>query len=159
MTFRRVVFPLSFPGIVAGSIFTFSLTLGDYIAPSLVGNTKFIGNVIYDIVGVASNLPLAAAYALVPVAIMAIYLFVAKQPRRVRGVGGRMESRLARLLIKVGDGRHAAVPLHPARDPGALRVQRQHRPVVADPDTSRRSGSAWRGTTTDLREALIGTRC
>ncbi len=67
------------PGIVAGSIFSFSLTLGDYIVPSLVGNTKFIGNVIYDSVGVANNIPFAAAYALVPVAIMAIYLMLAKR--------------------------------------------------------------------------------
>ncbi|MEO8293255.1 MAG: ABC transporter permease [Actinomycetota bacterium] len=79
MTFRRVVFPLIIPGIVAGSIFSFSLTLGDYIVPSLVGNTKFIGNVIYDNVGVANNVPFAAAYALVPVAVMAIYLLIAKR--------------------------------------------------------------------------------
>ena len=79
MTFRRVVWPLAFPGIVAGSIFSFSLTLGDYIAPTLVGNTKFIGNVIYDNVGVANNLPFAAAYALVPVAVMAAYLFFARR--------------------------------------------------------------------------------
>ena len=79
ITFRRVVWPLAFPGIVAGSIFTFSLTLGDYIAPSLVGNTKFIGNVIYDSVGVANNLPLGAAFAVVPVVIMAVYLLVAKR--------------------------------------------------------------------------------
>jgi len=79
MTFRRVVFPLIVPGIIAGSIFSFSLTLGDYIVPSLVGNTKFIGNVIYDSVGVANNVPLAAAYAFVPVAIMAIYLLIAKR--------------------------------------------------------------------------------
>ncbi len=79
ITFRRVVWPLAFPGIVAGSIFTFSLTLGDYIAPSLVANTKFIGNVIYDSVGVANNLPLGAAFAVVPVAIMAVYLLLAKR--------------------------------------------------------------------------------
>jgi len=78
-TFRRVVFPLIVPGIVAGSIFSFSLTLGDYIVPELVGNTQFIGNVIYDNVGVAGNVPLAAAYALVPIAVMAIYLFLAKR--------------------------------------------------------------------------------
>jgi putative spermidine/putrescine transport system permease protein len=77
--FRRVVFPLIVPGIVAGSIFSFSLTLGDYIVPELVGNTQFIGNVIYDNVGVAGNVPLAAAYALVPIAVMAIYLFIAKR--------------------------------------------------------------------------------
>jgi putative spermidine/putrescine transport system permease protein len=75
-TFRRVVFPL---GIVAGSIFSFSLTLGDYITPELVGSTQFIGNVIYDNVGVAGNRPLAAAFALVPVAIMAVYLLGAKR--------------------------------------------------------------------------------
>ena len=64
---------------MAGSIFSFSLTLGDYIAPTLVGNTKFIGNVIYDNVGVANNIPFAAAFALVPVAIMAIYLLLARR--------------------------------------------------------------------------------
>jgi len=78
-TFRRVLFPLILPGIVAGSIFAFSLTLGDYITPELVGNTQFIGNVIYDNVGVAGNIPFAAAYAMVPVAIMAAYLFLAKR--------------------------------------------------------------------------------
>lgn len=78
-TFRRVVFPLILPGIVAGSIFSFSLTLGDYIVPELVGNTQFIGNVIYDNVGVAGNTPLAAAFALVPIVIMAAYLTLAKR--------------------------------------------------------------------------------
>ena len=78
-TFRRVLFPLVLPGIVAGSIFSFSLTLGDYITPELVGNTQFIGNVIYDNVGVAGNTPFAAAYALVPIAIMAVYLLLAKR--------------------------------------------------------------------------------
>jgi putative spermidine/putrescine transport system permease protein len=74
-----VVLPLILPGIVAGSIFAFSLTLGDYIAPELVGNTQFIGNVIFDNVGVAGNIPLAAAYAMVPLAIMAVYLLLAKR--------------------------------------------------------------------------------
>lgn len=78
-TFRRVMFPLILPGIIAGSIFSFSLTLGDYIVPELVGNTQFIGNVIYDNVGVAGNVPLAAAYALVPIAVMAVYLLLAKR--------------------------------------------------------------------------------
>ena len=78
-TFRNVMFPLILPGIAAGSIFAFSLTLGDYIAPELVGNTQFIGNVIYDNVGVAGNIPLAAAFALVPIAIMAVYLLGAKR--------------------------------------------------------------------------------
>jgi putative spermidine/putrescine transport system permease protein len=76
-TFRSVVFPLIVPGIVAGSIFAFSLTLGDYIVVQLVGNSRFIGNVIYDNVGIASNVPFAAAFALVPVAIISVYLFVA----------------------------------------------------------------------------------
>jgi len=78
-TFRRIVLPLILPGVVAGSIFAFSLTLGDYITPPLVGKTQFIGNVIYAQVGVAGNLPFAAAFALVPVAIMAVYLVVAKR--------------------------------------------------------------------------------
>src|SRR4051794_391306 len=78
-TFRAVVLPLAWPGVVAGSVFAFSLTLGDYIAPQLVGNTQFIGNVVYQNVGVANNLPLAAAFALVPVAVMAIYLALARR--------------------------------------------------------------------------------
>lgn len=81
MTFRRVIWPLAFPGVVAGSIFSFSLTLGDYITPTLVGNTRFIGNVVYENVGVANNVPFAAAYALVPVAIMAAYLLIARKLR------------------------------------------------------------------------------
>src|SRR4029079_6671175 len=77
MTFRRVIFPLTIPAIAAGSIFTFSLTLGDYIVPGLVSTTQFIGNVIF--VNVAQNLPLAAAYSLVPLAIMLIYLFIVRR--------------------------------------------------------------------------------
>jgi len=79
MTFRRVVLPLALPAIAAGSIFTFSLTLGDYITPTLVSNTRFIGNVVYDFVGVAGNQPLAAAYAMVPVTIMLVFLLVARR--------------------------------------------------------------------------------
>jgi len=79
-TFRRVVLPLALPGVVAGSIFTFSLTLGDYIAPSLVGNTQFIGNVIYrNVLGLTNNIPFAAAYAMVPLAVMALYLMAARR--------------------------------------------------------------------------------
>jgi putative spermidine/putrescine transport system permease protein len=78
-TFRRVILPLAVPALVAGSIFTFSLTLGDYITPPLVMDTKFIGNVIYDNQGVAGNIPLAAAYAFVPVVIMGIYLLLARR--------------------------------------------------------------------------------
>jgi putative spermidine/putrescine transport system permease protein len=78
MTFRRVVLPLVFPALVAGSIFTFSLTLGDYITPDLVSDAKFIGNVIYDN-SALGNLPLAAAYSLLPIVIMTIYLLVARR--------------------------------------------------------------------------------
>jgi putative spermidine/putrescine transport system permease protein len=79
VTFRRVLFPMIVPGLVAGSIFSFSLTLGDYITPALVGKTQFIGNVIYNNVGVAGNVPLAAAFTLVPIAIMTCYLLIARQ--------------------------------------------------------------------------------
>jgi putative spermidine/putrescine transport system permease protein len=75
-TTRSVLLPLVLPGIVAGSIFTFSLTLGDYITPLLVGGTKanFIGNVIYTNIGIANNVPFAAAMALIPIVIMGLYL-------------------------------------------------------------------------------------
>ena len=78
---RDVVLPLALPGVVAGSIFTFSLTLGDYITPVLVGGagSTFIGNVVYTSVGIANNLPFAAALATIPVAIMAVYLIIAKR--------------------------------------------------------------------------------
>jgi putative spermidine/putrescine transport system permease protein len=76
-TFARVVLPLVFPAVVAGSIFTFSLTLGDYIAPGLITSEQFIGTVIYSIRGQA--LPTAAAFTLVPVAIMILYLLVARR--------------------------------------------------------------------------------
>ena len=79
-TTRLVLLPLALPGIVAGSIFTFSLTLGDYITPLLVGGTsaQFMGNVIYSNIGIANNVPFAAAMALIPIAIMALYLLGAR---------------------------------------------------------------------------------
>jgi putative spermidine/putrescine transport system permease protein len=75
-TLRRVILPLALPGVVAGSIFTFSLTLGDFITPILVGGTgsSFMGNVIYSNIGVSGNLPFAAALSIVPIVIMIIYL-------------------------------------------------------------------------------------
>ncbi|MFN8112646.1 MAG: ABC transporter permease [Solirubrobacterales bacterium] len=76
-TFRSVIWPLVFPAIVAGSIFTFSLTLGDFITPSLVSNTQFIGNTIYS--NITTNLPLAAALTTIPIAIMIIYLLIARR--------------------------------------------------------------------------------
>ena len=80
-TLRTVVWPLALPGIVAGSIFTFSLTLGDFITPLLIGgtNSNLIGNVIYDNIGTANNLPFAAAFAIVPALIMGIYLLAARR--------------------------------------------------------------------------------
>src|SRR6266540_1751959 len=77
-TFRRVILPLVLPAVVAGSIFTFSLTLGDYITPDMVSDTKFIGNVIYDNSSLGS-LPLAAAFSFVPIAIMIGYLLIARR--------------------------------------------------------------------------------
>jgi putative spermidine/putrescine transport system permease protein len=77
-TFRRVILPLVFPALVAGSIFTFSLTLGDYITPDLVSDAKFIGNVIYDNSAIG-NPPLAAAYSLLPIGIMTVYLLLARR--------------------------------------------------------------------------------
>ena len=79
MTFRRIILPLALPAVVAGSIFTFSLTLGDYITPVLVSNSQFIGNVVYNSQGVAGNVPFAAAFATVPVIVMGVYLLVARR--------------------------------------------------------------------------------
>jgi putative spermidine/putrescine transport system permease protein len=79
-TLRTVVFPLAFPAVVAGSIFTFSLSLGDYVAVKIVGGTKqFLGNLVYDNIGAANNQPLAAAVGLVPVVVMVVYLFLARR--------------------------------------------------------------------------------
>jgi putative spermidine/putrescine transport system permease protein len=76
-TFRKVVLPMALPAVVAGSIFTFSLTLGDYITPELVSNNEFIGNVVYS--NITNNLPLASAFATVPILIMIIYLLIARR--------------------------------------------------------------------------------
>ncbi len=79
-TFRKVILPLAFPGIVAGSIFTFSLTLGDYIIPTIIGNSSFfIGPVVNTLQGTTGNVPLAAAFTVVPIVIMGIYLLVARR--------------------------------------------------------------------------------
>jgi putative spermidine/putrescine transport system permease protein len=80
LTFWRVIMPLTIPGIAAGSIFTFSLTLGDYIIPGIVGNSQpFIGQVVLIQQGTAGNIPLAAAFTVVPIVIMAIYLLIARR--------------------------------------------------------------------------------
>jgi putative spermidine/putrescine transport system permease protein len=80
-TFRRIALPLVLPGLAAGSIFTFSLTLGDFITPTLVGGagSDFIGNVVYRSVGISSNVPFAAAYATIPLLVMGLYLLFARR--------------------------------------------------------------------------------
>ena len=80
LTFRKVILPLALPGIAAGSIFTFSLTLGDYIIPQVIGDsTRYIGQVVYMQQGVAGNLPFAAAFSLVPIVVIGVYLWLAKR--------------------------------------------------------------------------------
>jgi putative spermidine/putrescine transport system permease protein len=80
-TFRRIVLPLALPGVIAGSIFTFSLTLGDYVTPLLAGGagSQFIGNVVYSSVGISNNVPFAAAFATIPLVVMAVYLLIARR--------------------------------------------------------------------------------
>lgn len=79
-TFRTVILPLALPGLIAGSIFTFSLTLGDYIIPQIVGNSSFfLGQAVYTLQGTAGNIPLAAAFTVVPIVIMLIYLTIARR--------------------------------------------------------------------------------
>jgi putative spermidine/putrescine transport system permease protein len=79
-TFWNVIWPLAMPGVAAGSIFTFSLTLGDYIIPQVIGNsTQYIGQVVYRQQGVAGNIPFAAAFSIVPIVVIAVYLWLAKR--------------------------------------------------------------------------------
>ena len=80
-TLRSIILPLALPGVIAGSIFTFSLTLGDFITPLLVGgpSSSFIGNVVYSFIGINANIPFAAAFAVIPVLIMGVYLTVARR--------------------------------------------------------------------------------
>ena len=79
LTFRRVLFPLVLPGVVAASIFAFSLSLGDYITATFMGNKLFIGNAIDGLTGIANNRPLAAAIATMPMLIMAVYMLLARR--------------------------------------------------------------------------------
>jgi putative spermidine/putrescine transport system permease protein len=79
-TFRHVILPLALPGLIAGSIFTFSLTLGDYIIPQIIGSSRlFIGQAVYAHQGTAGNIPLAAAFTVVPIVVMGFYLWMAKR--------------------------------------------------------------------------------
>jgi putative spermidine/putrescine transport system permease protein len=79
-TFRKIILPLAFPGVVAGSIFTFSLTLGDYIVPTVIGNSSFfIGPAVNTLQGTNGNIPLAAAFTMAPIVMMGVYLAVARK--------------------------------------------------------------------------------
>ena len=130
-TFVRVVLPLAFPAIVAGSIFTFSLTLGDYITPEVVSSEQFIGNVIYDNIGVANNLPFAAAYRSshrgddrVPLRGEAAWSV--RKPLMVEGRGTTLvPARLRRLSCWRSSTSRSSI-ITP------LRVQREHHASVAD---------------------------
>ena len=129
-TFRRVILPLAFPALVAGSIFTFSLTLGDFIAPQIVmAGNQFIGNVVYANVGVANNLPLAAAFATVPVAVMVVYLCSPVARERSTRCDARPRREVAAARRHRADAR---VRLHADRRDRALRLQREPHPGVAD---------------------------
>ncbi len=128
-TFLRVTLPLVFPAVVAGSIFTFSLTLGDYIAPGLITSEQYIGTVIYSIRGQA--LPAAAAFTFVPITIMLVYLLSragCAPSRRCRD--GRVPPHARAAPPR--RGRDARVHLRPARRDRALRVQRERDPGLAD---------------------------
>ena len=114
LTFRKVILPLAFPGVVAGSIFTFSLTLGDYIIPGVFGNSSyFIGQAVYIQQGTAGNIPLAAAFTVVPVVIMSIYLLLA---RRLGAFDAHLKRRLhprAPLGLKAATVGGAGLPAFP----------------------------------------------
>ena len=128
-TIRRVVLPMAFPAIVAGSIFTFSLSLGDYIAVKIVGGTsQLLGNVVYDNVGAANNLPFAAAVATVPVVVMVVYLARRGVPVRWRTCEPSMTLSRARGSLSASRRPRAGGRLHAAGAGGAQLLQ--HRPHV-----------------------------
>ena len=130
-TFRSVMFPLILPGIVAGSIFAFSLTLGDYITPELVGNTQFIGNVIFDNVGRGREHPARCGVRPRPGRDHGRLPVRGQAPGRVRGVVA-MESRRHPDRDQGERRPHARLPVRAAGDRRPVRVQRQRRPRVAD---------------------------
>ena len=150
MTFRRVVLPLALPAVAAGSIFTFSLTLGDYVTPQLIANTRgFIGNVVFDNQGVANNVPFAAAFALVPIAIMAIYLLGARR----LGAFDRCDPATGSDRDPPRDARRPRLPVPPDRGHRLVCVQRIAGADLAD----RELQTEWFGVAfenEDLRDAL-----
>ena len=134
-TLRSVVLPLALPGIVAGSIFTFSLTLGDFITPLLVGgaNSSFIGNVIYANIGTAGNLPFAAALALVPIVIMIVYLLGARRSAPSRRCDGG--PRLARAGLRIWVAGVLLFLFVPIATICLYAFNKLERPELADPGT------------------------
>jgi putative spermidine/putrescine transport system permease protein len=129
-TARAVVLPLVLPGLVAGSIFTFSLTLGDFITPELVGgaNSSFIGNVIYSNIGTAGNLPFAATLALVPIVIMICYLLGAR-------LLGAFEELLWPLAWHCGSGSWPCLPSCSCRSRSSRSTPSTHRTCKAGRST------------------------
>ena len=130
-TLRAVILPLVLPGIVAGSIFTFSLTLGDQHHAGLDRRSvesQFIGNVVYDAVNQSSNLPFGAAFAVVPVFVMGVYLVIA---RRLGAFDALMETRSTRIGLGIWVALVLAF-LHPGRGHLPLRVQLLERAELAD---------------------------
>ncbi len=149
-----MILPLAFPAVVAGSIFTFSLTLGDYITPELVSSTQFIGNVIYNNVGVANNLPFAAAYSFVPIVDHGRLSPRGASPQGVR-VPLMTESRVTRLLLRLGTAATLVFIYLPLVGGRALRVQRERDPEVADRELTAPSGSPSPSTIEKVRDALL----
>ena len=163
-TFRRVVLPLALPAVVAGSIFTFSLTLGDYITPTLVSSTQFIGNVVYSNVGIANNLPLAAAFATVPVAIMVVYLLIARRLGAFESTLSMHLSNGTRWLLRIGTGITLAFIYIPILVIAVVRLQRvaladladrraHHQVVLEGAGQPRRPDALW----TSLKAGLGAT--
>ena len=130
------------PAVVAGSIFTFSLTLGDYITPRWSRNTQFIGNVVYA--NIANNLPLASAFAAVPLLVMVLYLLIA---RRMGAFEHLSRASRGQRAPRVWASDHPRVHLHPADRDRDLRLQRRIDAQVAASRASPPSGSARRSTT------------
>ena len=156
-TFRNVILPLAIPGVAAGSIFTFSLTLGDYIIPNLIGNSRpFIGMVVYAYQGTAGNIPLAAAFTMVPILVMALYLAAAKRLRGLRcALAPAAAQRHGRRLGPEGRGdRRPAVPQPAARLHPALCAS----PPTTAASTSRRPASPSNGSPSPGAATTSGRR-
>ena len=138
-TFRTVIFPLALPGIIAGSIFTFSLTLGDYIMPTIVGNSRLmIGQAVYTLQGTAGNIPLAAAFTVVPMVIMGIYLLCGQAhggvrcalTRTLHAAGLRISAVAGLLFLHLPLGADLPLCLHHRGEELPVPAARLHREMV-----------------------------